>query len=1017
MLGRLTWVLLHALATCAGIVALVVAFAAWRLPQGPVSLAFLAPQLERMFAAARPDHEISFGDLVLSIGGGLPVAVRVSDVRARRLDDMAAAHVPETRIALDASALLQGKVQPQDIHLTAPSLSMTSVSEAGAREGGDPLRPLVQAFSNNPILSALRSVTIVDGGLTVMRTDSLPAHVWSAPLLVLEHHGAEISTRGSLAVVRAGEGAAFDAAARYDLRTASGRFKVEFAGLEPAALARIFPEFTAGEDFNLPISGRVEAAAAAGGIESVRFDLSSGAGSFISPILYAPGTRLAVAGIAASGHFDGAASRLVLDRFLLDFDGPTVAAAGSVGGDWSRPDIALDIDVRAVPVDVMRILWPHKVLPASRGWTLEKMSGGILEELILRLVIPAEAWDSEVLAADMVQGDLALSDATFRYHDDLPPLRDIQAEARFDAVSFEANVFRGISGPFQVNNATVDIGEADGVDRVLVAAPFASEVGAGLAVFDRPSFPFMHSAGLDAARLSGSARGELTLYIPLDEAAGADATRTSITAQLTDVAAEPGALGGALGERVLGDGAFSLYLDDDGLEIVGVASIDDVSSEIRLSQMFSAPQPAAARRVDVTARLDAAARERFGLDLEWLSGVVDARLRVVEGEDGLQHVDAVFDAAGAETDIPVLSWQKAHGAPGTLRAAVMLGAEGIEEIPRFELVALGCDAAGAARRASGRTWTIHVDHLACGPNDVTGMVTIDSAEGTAISVSGRRFDLRNVRDRVEEEEESSFSRAFSVSAEIDELVLDDDLSLRDVTARLTSDGTQIDSVDVEGVLDGGAPVVVRLRAAPEIGGRRLHIASDDAGRFLAALDMTPNMVGGELVLDAVIDDRAEEPVSGILTVRDFGMVDAPVLAQMLSLVSVTGALELLADEGLVFDHLHAPLTYRDSVLTVDQAYAVGLSLGMTMNGVVDLNRDELDIRGTLAPLYVLNSFVNAIPMFGELLTGGRGKGVFAAPYRVVGPRADPAVSVNPLAALAPGFLREMLLEGARQAER
>jgi hypothetical protein len=43
-----------------------------------------------------------------------------------------------------------------------------------------------------------------------------------------------------------------------------------------------------------------------------------------------------------------------------------------------------------------------------------------------------------------------------------------------------------------------------------------------------------------------------------------------------------------------------------------------------------------------------------------------------------------------------------------------------------------------------------------------------------------------------------------------------------------------------------------------------------------------------------------------------------------------------------------------------------------------------------------------------LLLGGEGQGLFAANYRVAGSAADPQVSVNPLSALTPGFLRRLL---------
>ena len=47
------------------------------------------------------------------------------------------------------------------------------------------------------------------------------------------------------------------------------------------------------------------------------------------------------------------------------------------------------------------------------------------------------------------------------------------------------------------------------------------------------------------------------------------------------------------------------------------------------------------------------------------------------------------------------------------------------------------------------------------------------------------------------------------------------------------------------------------------------------------------------------------------------------------------------------------------------------------------------------------------PLIGTILTGGEGQGLLAANYRMSGPAADPQVSVNPLSALAPGFLRQL----------
>ena len=80
---------------------------------------------------------------------------------------------------------------------------------------------------------------------------------------------------------------------------------------------------------------------------------------------------------------------------------------------------------------------------------------------------------------------------------------------------------------------------------------------------------------------------------------------------------------------------------------------------------------------------------------------------------------------------------------------------------------------------------------------------------------------------------------------------------------------------------------------------------------------------------------------------------------------------------------------------------------MTANGLLELGPHRLDIQGTIVPAYALNSIIGNVPVVGSLLLGGEGQGLFAANYRATGSAADPKVSVNPLSALTPGFLRRL----------
>jgi len=133
-----------------------------------------------------------------------------------------------------------------------------------------------------------------------------------------------------------------------------------------------------------------------------------------------------------------------------------------------------------------------------------------------------------------------------------------------------------------------------------------------------------------------------------------------------------------------------------------------------------------------------------------------------------------------------------------------------------------------------------------------------------------------------------------------------------------------------------------------------------------------------------------------------------VLARLLTLASLTGISDVLTGRGVRITRLQIPFSYGKGRLEVKDARAVGSELGLTAKGTVDMAGDAVKIYGTIVPAYTINSVLGKIPLLGRLFTSDKGSGMFAATYQVVGPLKSPTVTVNPLAVLAPGFLRGLV---------
>ena len=171
--------------------------------------------------------------------------------------------------------------------------------------------------------------------------------------------------------------------------------------------------------------------------------------------------------------------------------------------------------------------------------------------------------------------------------------------------------------------------------------------------------------------------------------------------------------------------------------------------------------------------------------------------------------------------------------------------------------------------------------------------------------------------------------------------------------------------------------------------------------------MTDSIAGGRLSVAAVYRElRPGAPLLGTAELDDFAVRNAPGLGKLLQAMTLYGLVEAMqGGNGLVFTRLVAPFALTRDAIGLEDARAFSASLGLTAKGRVWRSRDLVEVEGTVVPAYFFNQLLGNIPLIGRLFSPERGGGVFAATYSVRGPRADPSVSVNPMAALTPGFLR------------
>ncbi len=144
-----------------------------------------------------------------------------------------------------------------------------------------------------------------------------------------------------------------------------------------------------------------------------------------------------------------------------------------------------------------------------------------------------------------------------------------------------------------------------------------------------------------------------------------------------------------------------------------------------------------------------------------------------------------------------------------------------------------------------------------------------------------------------------------------------------------------------------------------------------------------------------------------MTIKDFQLLNQPLISRMFAAGSLTGIGDLMGGDGISLEEWNFPFTSKNNVLSVNGARAVGRAIGASADGYIDRPHGTLALKGSLIPAYELNSVLSNIPLLGDILASKQGEGIFGVTYSATGNMEQPNISTNPLSMLTPGILRRI----------
>lgn len=682
--------------------------------------------------------------------------------------------------------------------------------------------------------------------------------------------------------------------------------------------------------------------------------------------------------------------RVEFGEFLLRDQGHTARASGDLTATPEGWRYALDAQLDAMAPDRLIKLWPERLMPRSRTWVAENVSSGHLDQIDFALRGQPDAPPDTYLSFDF-------RDLTARVVRTLPPVTGGNGHVTLLRDRFVVSLDAGRMLPpdggevtFEGTQFIIPDVKARPAAPAVVRVVSDSSVTAVLSLLDQPPLSLLQKANRPVDLVEGRARLEGTIAMPLKKGntlADIDFDIAGTVSNVSSVIVVPG--------FDMAADQLQVVASEEGVAISGPGTLQGVPFDGAWTLPIGAQTSGSSVVGSIELTPEALQAFRIALPPGMVSGRGTGQVSVSLPRGAPPRLELASDLAGVALSVPELGWVKPAGTTGSLVTEVVFRPQPEVEVLRLE--ASGLDAEGSVTlRPEGGLDRIRFDRVALG-GWLNAPVTLEgrgAGLSPAIRVEGGSLDLRRATFGGGSAVPPQGGARTPLSLVLDRLQVTDTIAMTDMRGDFTTTGG----------LDG--TFTARVNGGPQVSGRVLpqngrsavRITAEDAGRVISSAGLMKQARGGEMSLVLLPVGQAGA-FDGTLEIRNTRVKNAPVMADLLSALSIVGLLEQLSGNGIVFSEVEASFRLTPDQVVLSQASAVGPSMGISMDGIYRTADKALDMQGVISPVYLINGI-------GSVLTR-KGEGLFGFSYRLRGRADDPSVQVNPLSALTPGMFREV----------
>lgn len=706
--------------------------------------------------------------------------------------------------------------------------------------------------------------------------------------------------------------------------------------------------------------------------------------------------------------FDPVAQRASIDRGELKGPQGGITLGGAL--DLGAPVPSLSMKVSATPMTATSLirLWPAVAAPAPRKWVYDHLISGDVSAAEIAFDAPLESIGKKdrPLPDEALSINITGTNGSFIPVPGLPPVINADVAVKITGRTAHVNVAKAAmqtpgKRQLDIGESVFDISDTapakpEAKVRVAVKGQAAAAIElAGIPPLRGPTF-----VPVEPQSVSGTIEGTAQISVKLSDNILPSDVDYAFDATLDDFSASKVVL-----NQSLEDATVQAFVTQAATVARGEGKFGGAPASFDYSRLVSGDMTFA-----LAASLDDAARAKLGFELPGMSGTLGVKLDGVVGAKG-KTADVEFDLTRVKLSDMVPGWTKPAGKPARMTAKAIMNSAGTR-LDDLVVTGQGVDIRGSVdldskaalvsanlstfQLSDGDKASVKVDH-----DDSVYKVTV---RGEVIQA---RAFLKQLTDTPPAGPGTARPADIDLDVKLGVVVGNNGETLREAALALSRRNGDLRAFSLAALVGRDGGVTGDLRAQGN-GRPQLRVATSDAGALLRFIDLYPKIYGGDLWIDIDAPAGDGRPQNGVVNMRDFVIRGEAGLDRLIAAAPQTTR-DGRPQPGSAIPFRKLQVTFQRSAqqITLREGAIWGPTIGSTFDGALDLANDRVSVRGTYVPAYGLNNLFSRLPVLGFFLGGGPNEGLVGVTYEIVGPVSGPTLRVNPISAVAPGFLRKI----------